>query len=380
MRLRRRDFVSSVCLQCVLFVQYIKEVNGHTSGQTGGASSGVYSGNAAANSARDAEVNSLLKRAEQRLKALDGVSALTLFEQAAQIVHASEVEVGIVRAHLQAGQFQRALSFCAHASGAHLDEIAPSLLYAHLLACCGQTGYSAKLLAECRVRFGETFVKKVTVKLEPYFDAAGLPTKAKMLGSGLRLPPSSLVTAPTSELIAVPAEMLRGGVKSYWIRYGNGFLSAAAVELAKDPNGLALLRVKQPLFKLNDEPLYIADKAAFPGSVTFGVHFKQQLALSWPLLWTSFVGEPSARDSGRRLVDASTAGPTALGATMFDQTGAAIGLLSRSGGSLSKSQFIPLTELGLSFPSSMLSSAKPKLASDQVYQIAFQNIVQVIGS
>jgi hypothetical protein len=371
--LLRRDFVSSVCLRCVLFAQSIKEVNAHTSGQT--------SGNVDAKPNRSTEVKALLINAEALLKKLDGTAALNLFEQAAQIVHSSEVEVGIVRAHLQAGQFQRAISFGAHASGAHLDEAAPSLLYVHLLKISGQTAHAEKLLNACRLRFGDAGLKSVKVKLSPYFDEIGLPAQAKMLGSGLRL--------PNDQGVAVPFSMLRG-IKKFWVRLGSGVLAIAMPKRTYGTDGLAILRVENLPNPPTVEPLIIARKAVFPGSVAFVMQFEQQLPLSWPLLVPGFIGEPSTNTSsnaslterkGRRFVAIPSKVPMRSGATVFDQTGMAIGLVAPFIGEskLEKWQLIPCSELGLIASGLPNAYQGPKLAAEQIYQLGQNNMVQVIG-
>jgi hypothetical protein len=344
-------------LQCVLFFQAIKEVNGHTSEQT----------------SQSSEVTHLLKSAEHALSKLDDVTALNLFEKAALIVHSSEVEVGIVRAHMQAGNFQRALAFCAHASGAHLEERAPSLLYAHLLKISGQTAYAEKLMTEYQIRFGKDVSKFSPVKLSPYSDATGLPTNARMIASGL--------TLPGNKHVVFPSTAIGKGVKKYWVRSGSGSLSEATLQttigkaLVTSP-GLAILQLNRAVTKRNTPPLAISSKAAFPGSVAFGLTFKHYLALSWPSLWSAFIGKPVANNTNRREIDIPE-NTQPIGATVFDQTGAAIGLMVLID---SKLQLVPLSELGLDLTNTEQSAARPKLATDQIYQVGLNNMVQVLGS
>jgi hypothetical protein len=314
-----------------------------------------------------------LKSAEHALSKLDGIAALNLFEKAALIVHASEVEVGIVRAHMQAGNFQRALAFCAHASGAHLDEPAPSLLYAHLLKVSGQTTYAEKLMNDFHVRFGKDVSTFASVKLTPYSDSAGLPVNAKMIASGLSL--------PGDKHVAFPSTAIANGVKKFWVRSSSGFLSEATLQSTSDKlqsnqPTLAILQLKRSVTVKRTQPLAIATKPAFPGSVAFSVTFKRSLALNWPSLSSGFIGGPVEGRSNRRQVDISEQSQS-IGATVFDQTGAAIGLMVLVKSTL---QLIPLSELGLDFTNAEQSTARPKLATDQVYQVALNNLVQVIGS
>jgi hypothetical protein len=360
----RRDFVTSVCLQCVLLFQY-KEVNGHTSGHSSGKSE------------TDIKVSQLLLIAEGLLKKLDGNAALNIFEQAALIVHASEVEIGIVRSHMQAGQFQRALAFCAHAAGAHLDEPAPTLLYAQLLKLSGQMPHAEKLMTEYRARFKANAATSEVARLSPYFDARGLPTSAKMLGSGLVL--------PTGTRAVIPAVMVSARTKALWIRYGTGFLRKASVEKIVSKDGLAILKIDNPLESKGKPELAITSKPAFPGSIAYAMHFIDQMALSWPSLWSSFVGEPAKISTGRRLIDLPEATARALGASLFDQTGAAIGLLVPVGAS-KKMQLVPISELDESSVANELSKVNQgvnrgaKIASERIYEIGLNHSVQILGS
>jgi len=60
-----------------------------------------------------------VQEGEAKLAAGDASGAQQAFEAATQIVHAADVELGLVRSYMQAGDYRRALSFSAHAAGAH---------------------------------------------------------------------------------------------------------------------------------------------------------------------------------------------------------------------------------------------------------------------
>ena len=53
-------------------------------------------------------------------------------------MHAADTEIALVRGHMQAGDYRRALAFGAHTAGAHLDVVGGSLLYVWLLHAGGQ--------------------------------------------------------------------------------------------------------------------------------------------------------------------------------------------------------------------------------------------------
>ena len=90
----------------------------------------------------------LIEEGETQLAAGDAAAALAAFEQAAAMVHEPEVEMGIVRSHMQAGDYRRALAFCAHVAGAHREAPAGTALYAWLLHAGGHAGVAARVLAQ----------------------------------------------------------------------------------------------------------------------------------------------------------------------------------------------------------------------------------------
>jgi hypothetical protein len=350
-------------MQCALFFNQVKEVNGHTGEQT----SGVVN--------RDVELNDLVIRAEATLRKLDGAKALSLFEQAALIAHRADIEIGIVRAHMQSGHSQQALAFCAHAAGAHLNEPSATLLYAHLLGLIGQRMYSERLMSECRVRFGENIAQRTTVRLAPYFETEGLPTRAKVLGSGLVLNDGEHVVMPS-------ALMLRKTSSKLWVRFATGELSRAKIEDQVGADFLVLHLADKPRAK-NNRVVAIAPRPAFPGSLAYIVQLKSSLVLEWPTLWTTFVGG-AVDDSGhgsfsesRRFVDMLEVSSPVEGTPVLDQKGAVIGLLSGTNG---RWQIMPLQAVPqLKENPSSTKDLTLKLAEDQIYQLGFNSAVQIIG-
>ena len=75
----------------------------------------------------------LVQQAELQLAAGDTAAAQQAFDRAAMLVHAADVEMGLVRTYLQAGDYRRALSFASHAAGAHRDVPAGTAPYGGLL-------------------------------------------------------------------------------------------------------------------------------------------------------------------------------------------------------------------------------------------------------
>ena len=64
----------------------------------------------------------VLAEGEQRLAAGDAAGAEAAFDRAAGAAHDHDVEISLVRAYMQAGDYRRALAFAAHAAGAHGDD------------------------------------------------------------------------------------------------------------------------------------------------------------------------------------------------------------------------------------------------------------------
>lgn len=68
-------------------------------------------------------------------------AALALFERAALILHAADIEMGLACTLHAAGEYRRALALGTHIAGAHLDVVGRTALYASLLhACSGRRG------------------------------------------------------------------------------------------------------------------------------------------------------------------------------------------------------------------------------------------------
>ena len=82
----------------------------------------------AGNVAQMAERSALLARGEALLADGDTAAATLQLDRAAMMLHAPDTEMALVRAYLQAGDYRRALTFCAHTAGAHRETVASSAL------------------------------------------------------------------------------------------------------------------------------------------------------------------------------------------------------------------------------------------------------------
>ncbi|HEX7687267.1 MAG TPA: hypothetical protein VF453_06155, partial [Burkholderiaceae bacterium] len=80
----------------------------------------------------------LVAHAEDELARGHAAAAMDDFERAGQMQHTPDAEMGLIRAELQDGQYRRALAFCAHTAGEHLEAADGGALYAWLLRMGGQ--------------------------------------------------------------------------------------------------------------------------------------------------------------------------------------------------------------------------------------------------
>jgi hypothetical protein len=338
--------------------------------------------------ARLQERAQLLAQAEAALARSDVAVAQNAFERAALISHAADTEMGVVRAHMQAGQYRRALAFGAHTAGAHLDVVGGAALYAWLLHVGGQEAAAQRMLTDALTRtphhpllmatqkqlqsghpLATGLLLQTPVRMAPYGPQTGLPGGARVAGSGVLFDNGRRVLVPMNTLS--PSRRL-------WVRNGMGQLAPAQIEKrhAKLKVATLLLGSALPM----DAPWPLADKDAFAGSVGFAVEYAPSTTSvpQWPVLRTGFLGEPSADGTSRALGIALGTGPR--GGPVFDNMGRFVGmaLASPSG----KNQWVTASQLyaavGESLGKRSAAPARERMPVDQLYELALQNTVQVI--
>jgi hypothetical protein len=140
--------------------------------------------------------NELLRRGEAALARGDVANAVNSFERAATMMHAADAEMGLVRAYMQSGAYRPALTFAAHAAGAHRD--APALvLYAWLLHAGGQSAFAQRVLDQAEARHpGDALVAQAREQLQsraPIASGALLsaPWRTAPFDTGAPLPASA---------------------------------------------------------------------------------------------------------------------------------------------------------------------------------------------
>ena len=333
----------------------------------------------------------LLETGEAALARLDAAAALNAFERAALILHAADTEIGLVRSHMQAGDYRRALAFGAHTAGAHLDVAGGSLLYAWLLQLGGQPAIARRVLADTEAGSpSDPLVQAVQaqlgsgapratgrllappVRLAPYGEKQGLPASARIAGSALLLPGGMAALMPLSLLP-------RSG--RLWLRNGLGQLAKASVEKRLTALGVAKIRLERALPMAKEFRVVARD--AFPGSAGFAVEYVSapDASPAWPLLRTGFLGGASG-DSGARLLGIDMpAGPR--GGPVFDGAGQFIGLALPGVSGLGGDRLVAASQLKRALGSALLfapatAGPMPREAVDKIYEASLRSALQVI--
>jgi hypothetical protein len=287
-----------------------------------------------------------LAQGEARLAAGQADAALDAFERAAQLQHAADAEVGIVRSQMQAGEYRRALSFGAHAAGAHRDHPQPMALYVWLLHRGGESAAADRYLtqglqaapddpdlrwlrrhlpstpdavpsAATPAAAAEVTAQPADVRpgwLGPSANGAEVPPRSRVAGSGLLLGDGRRAWVPLATI---------EGARGLWLRNGLGQTAAADV-LRREPGlGVALLQLRTPL---TGHEVAAAARDPFPGSPGALVEFDPDAAPrpAWPMLRQGFFGRALRSSPARALGIAAPPGPR--GGPVFDRAGRLAGM------------------------------------------------------
>ena len=341
----------------------------------------------------------LLKIGEAALARLDSAAALDAFERAALILHAADTEIALVRGHMQAGEYRRALAFGAHTAGAHLDVIGGSLLYAWLLHAGGQPAIAQRLLAatdarmpgnpevaalQQQIRSGAPVATGLQLdlptRLAPYGDMKGLPGTARAVGSAVLLPGGRRALVPLG-LLPRPGRL--------WLRNGLGQLVRATVVKRLAAAGVALVRLDRALPVADS--LRLAGSDAFAGSPGFAVEYTRTPAAmpAWPILRSGFLGAAQGRSSQQLLGIDMPLGTR--GGPVFDGAGQLIGLALPGGGKgngQGSDRLVPVSLLkkvlgdapALPMPGvqKVAPAPLPRSSADAIYESSLKTSLQVI--
>jgi len=353
----------------------------------------AHDGEAAA-AARMPQRVALLARAQAELEHGDASAALDDFERAAMMLHAADAELGLIRAAMQDGQYRRALAFCAHTAGEHVDETDGGVLYAWLLRVGGQPAQAARTFADARAHApaGDALVDAADGAL-----ASSAPPVATgmLLQSAHRMapwpvmlqaqaaPPASAHFASNAVLeddgnsALLPAFALPANAR-VWVRNGLGQTTAATLDASVatlSSHGLARLLLRAPLATGTSRSS--ASRAPFAGSPGQAMQFGSGDAPAWPTLTQGFLGSLAGDGDLRKLgFDADP------GAAVLDATGLLVGVVSARSGS--EARWVPLSALtpanasGPMFPRAPTRTGLALVAPDQIYEAGLRRVLQVL--
>jgi len=344
-------------------------------------------GDEAAAAARLPQRVALLARAQAELERGDASAALDDFERAAMMLHAADAELGLIRAAMQDGQYRRALAFCAHTAGEHVDATDGGALYGWLLRVGGQPAQAARVLADVRAHAGsDPLVAAVDRALAspspPVASGALLEASHRMAPWPVMLdsqapPPASARFASNAVLVddgdaaLVPLSALAASTR-LWVRNGLGETTAAApgaTDVSLSSRGLVRL-VLQARMPVGDSTASTG-RAPFAGSPGYAIQFGRGDTPAWPTLTQGFLGG-LARDS-----DVRTLGfEGAPGAAVLDAKGRLVGItLASTDGDAT---WLPLPSTGTPTGAGPPVPAGALLAPDQVYESGLRRALQVL--
>ena len=346
-------------------------------------------GDEAAAAARLPQRVALLARAQAELEGGDANAALDDFERAAMMLHASDAELGLIRAAMQDGQYRRALAFCAHTAGEHTDDADGAALYAWLLRIGGQGELATRELAQARAQApGDP----VAVAVEAAFAASPSVAAGILLAPLHRMAPwpvmldgqapppatarfagnATLVDDGAAALLPLAATALAPGAR-VWVRNGLGQTTPATLDRADaalEARGLARLSLRKPLPVGASQ--VATGRAPFAGSPGYAVQFGAGSQPAWPTLTQGFLGGPIGTSDQRKLGFGSTPG-----APVLDAKGALIGVALATGSG--PTTWLPLA-ISMPLPAGVPvpPASHALVAPDEIYEAGLRRALQVL--
>jgi len=379
----------------------------------------------------------LMRQAAQALAAGEPQRAAGLFEQAATWYGESvEAELGMVRAHMQAGAFREALSFAYLASGEHADSPAAVALLAYIEDRAGQTERGLARLKEAGARFPDDpsllavkaeilidrgAAARAVTELDDWFArrpasaelyalraraalavgdrdgakdsrqrAERIDASAPMQINPLRPIPlmAPLKLAADAEWNAGSGAVIDGGRRvvtlarivagakgGIWVRNGLGVLRRAQVEALHEREGIAVLRLDRPYAgatRLGPESM--AEPAPGRPCLVMGYAVAESPEPAYPALAAGLVFRAASADAVQTTL-AQTAGFS--GGPVFDAQGRWLGLsLGPSGGA--GGQVLRASVFRALLPKESAAAPEAKAAANPSFEELYERFMPVV--
>jgi hypothetical protein len=334
------------------------------------------------------------RRSRRRARG-EAVVAIEAFERAGAIRHAADSEMGLVRAAMQLGDYPRALAFCAHVAGEHLDALGAAVLYAWLLRVGGQREVAERVLREASERApGDPVVGAAVRAL-----AALLPeASAELLATPHRVAPFAIRIAgerppPATAHVVSSGVVLAGGrhalvpgrpqAQSVWVRNGLGATREATFDGDAD-GGMTRWRWAVSVDGVDEA---VIGRAPVAGMPVFAAEYAETAPATpaWPWLRAGFLGAVT-RDGDAFRLGADIAAARA-GGPVLDRAGRVVGVVVRDADG--RATMRPITRGPATMGTETGTAAGDRgranlpladLAADQIYERALRAAIQVIAA
>jgi hypothetical protein len=366
-----------------------------------------------------AERQRLIDTGEASLKAGDVNAARSAFEQAANMAHRAEIELGLLRTQMQAGEYRQALAFAAHTAGVHLGDVEGAAFYAWLLNLGAQVAIADQALKPAEARepahpmllavrerlqsgamLASDELLRPPARFAPFATGAVPSMQARVVSAGLLLADGQHALVPRSVLKAGAAIWLRNGlgqtVQAKLEHPGELQPPASAAKAQpgheghadhegsdeiEDSPGFVMLHLAKPLPTPGGET--VPPRDAFPGSPAYAVDILPDEAAqpAWAVMRAGFVGTPLSRTSPwyRLGVGLPLLAGSSRGGPVYDQAGRLVGLALRAD---AVDLLVPIsalrTRFGERFGKALPEGQPSPVGADGVYERAMKATLQVL--
>jgi hypothetical protein len=345
-----------------------------------------------------AERQRLAEEGEAALARGDTVAAERAFDSAARVVHSADIEMGLVRTYMQAGDYRRALTFASHAAGAHRHVPGGTALYSWLLHIGGQGVAARRYLDEALVQWPDDPALRQSwalltashplpadalmsppLRAAPYASPDSVPGGAHAAGTALLLADGRRAVVPAATVQAK---------RSVWLRNAMGQTVAAEAVPAAATDRMVVLSLASALPAV--PWLAAPPREPFAGSPAYTVEYvaTERADASWPLLHQGFFGRHLGT-AGDRLLGIDLA-PGPRGGPVFDAQGRLAGMALpgadgrdrlEAADSIARLAGAPAAGAAtVPGDSSAASSAAPveRVGADALYELAMRVTLQVL--